>query len=200
VDPPTVRRIWGSLLVGCLLTVAGVLVASPASACSCAGAMTKEHLDGADAVFIGTLVSRTVTHPDSHVQSSGDPALHVFAVDEVFTGDVHELQGVLSADSGASCGLELSGKGPFVVFATRPPGGGATLTASLCGGTAPVDAALTADLRGLAGPPADPQPGDDVPSVAAAGLGTSWVAALAAAGALLLLGFIVVRRRIPTHR
>ena len=194
---------WATLLVGCALTLAGVVVATPAYACSCAAATTtREYFDGADAVFAGSLVSRTVTHPDSKVHSSGDPALHVFAVDEVFKGDVHQQQGVVSADQGGSCGLELSGKGPFVVFAKRPAGGGATLTADLCGGTAPAGAALEADLGALAGAPARPLADDDVPSVAPAEPATSWVPALAVAGglALVLLGIFRMRRRIPTHR
>jgi len=197
-----VRRIWGSLLVGCLLTLVGVVVATPASACSCAAATTKQYFDDADAVFTGSLVSRTVTHPDSKVHSSGDPALHVFAVDEVFKGDVHQQQGVVSADQGGSCGLELSGKGPFVVFASRPADGGTTLTADLCGGTAPAAAALEADLGALTGASARPLAGDDVPRLAGAEPATSWVPALAVAGglALVLLGIFRMRRRIPTHR
>jgi hypothetical protein len=61
-----------------------------------------------------------VTHAGGDIHSSGDPALHVFTVDMVFKGDVHQQHGVLSADMGASCGLELSGHGPFIVFARRP--------------------------------------------------------------------------------
>jgi hypothetical protein len=40
-------------------------------------------------------------------------------VDAVYKGAVHEEHGVVSPDSGASYGLELSGDGPVVVFATR---------------------------------------------------------------------------------
>ena len=142
-----------------------------------------------------------MSHPDSTVHSSGDPAVHVFAVDEVFKGDVHQQQGVVSADSGGSCGLELSGTGPFVVFATRAADG-TTLTADLCGGTAPAAAALAADLRSLTGTPAAPRPGDDVPSGTGAEPGTAWVPALAVSGAaaLLLLALFAMRRRIPSHR
>jgi hypothetical protein len=55
------------------------------------------------------------------VQSSTDPALHVFTVDTVFKGSVQEQQRVVSAADDAGCGLEQSGTGPFVVFATRSP-------------------------------------------------------------------------------
>jgi hypothetical protein len=57
-----VRRIRVSLLLGCLLAVAGVVVATPASACSCAGGTTQQLFDRADAVFTGSLVSREVDH------------------------------------------------------------------------------------------------------------------------------------------
>ena len=50
-----------------------------------------------------------------------------------------------TSSSGASCGLEISGPGPFVVYA-QAGGGRAELTAGLCGGTtnAPAPAALGA--------------------------------------------------------
>src|SRR3954467_2211060 len=98
-----------------LFAAAGLLVASPAQACSCAEATTAQHVADADVVFTGTLLSRTVDHPDWPVMSRGAPALHVFAVDAVYKGDVHAEQGVVSAADGASCGLELAGDGPFVV-------------------------------------------------------------------------------------
>ena len=135
--------------------------------------------------------------------SSDDPALHVFAVDGVFKGEVHELQGVVSAADGASCGLELSGDGPFVVFATRDPGaaGGPvpgrpvqrdrrrwtrrspTSSADLAGGPAPAASSGSPPARGTAG---------------LQGAGFSPVAtALIGAGALVVvaLGGLVLRRR-----
>jgi lactam utilization protein B len=96
-----------------VLTVA---VAPAASACSCVGGTTQRFFADADAVFTGRLVSR---EEPATVTSSADPALHVFAVDTVYKGTVHQSQGVISPVSGATCGLELTGDGPFVVFATR---------------------------------------------------------------------------------
>ena len=144
-----------------LLAALGVLVlpAAPAAACDCVGDTTAGFFARADVVFTGTLVSREVSHPNAPVVSSADPALHVFAVESVFKGSAAQRQGVVSAAEGATCGLELSGEGPFVVFATRD---GAQYTASLCGGSAPLTAALEADLRALApaaGPSTAPRPG-----------------------------------------
>jgi hypothetical protein len=189
------RRIAVSLLLGGLLAAAGLVVAVPASACSCAGMPSvAASFASADAVFTGRLVSREVHHPDWPMISSGDPAVHVFAVDEVFKGVVHEEQGVVSADSGASCGLELSGEGPFVVYATASDGG---YTAGLCDGAARTTDDITAELRALAagtgGAPPAPRAGDagtDAPGPP--------TYALVGAGALVLalgVGFRLLLRR-----
>jgi LPXTG-motif cell wall-anchored protein len=185
-----VRRIGVSLLLGALLLVAGVAVGTPASACSCAGIPSAAAaFASADAVFTGRLVSREVRHPDWPMVSSGDPAVHVFAVDEVFKGAVHEEQGVLSADSGASCGLELTGPGPFVVFATGSDGG---YSAGLCGGTTPATAEIETELRALADTPPEPLAG-------AGGTDPSGpsgpVIAVAGALVLALAGWLLLRRR-----
>ena len=164
------RRTAVTLLLSGLLLTAGLLVATPVSACSCTGGTTQEFFDRADAVFSARLVSRE--EPRGRLTSSADPALHVFAVDTVFKGTARERQGVVSPVSGATCGLELSGEGPFVVFATRSADlGGMRFTtladdqyaAFLCGGTAPSTPALAAELAALAdsppGPSAAPLPG-----------------------------------------
>ena len=69
----------------------------------------------ADTVFVGTL--RTVITDDLPVFGSDDPARFVFAVSEVYKGEVFERQSVVTPRSGASCGLEVSGSGSIVVFA-----------------------------------------------------------------------------------
>jgi hypothetical protein len=46
-----VRRTAVTLLLSGLLMAAGLLVATPASACSCVGQTTQEFFDRADAVF-----------------------------------------------------------------------------------------------------------------------------------------------------
>ncbi len=195
-----VRRIVVTLLLGGVLMAGGLLVAPPASACSCVGGTTQEFLDRADAVFTGRLLSRDPERPDGPASA----ALHVFAVDTVLKGVVHERQGVVSPQSGASCGLELSGDGPFVVFATRSTDLGGTpfavledgqYAAFLCGGTAPLTPTSEAELAAATaggGPPAGPLPG-------AAGTVASGpdvlVPALVGAGALAALLALVARRR-----
>lgn len=57
-----------------------------------------------------------------------------------------EEAAVQSAVSGASCGLELSGTGPFAVFAVDA---GTHLTAGLCEGTAELTPALARELETL---------------------------------------------------
>ena len=114
-----VRRVLTTVLAGCALLLTGWVAPTPASACSCAGGTTAEQFDRADAVFTGTVLSRDVQHPPGPVHSSDDPALHLFAVDIVHKGTAYARLPFVSADSGASCGLEL-GDGPFLVFATDP--------------------------------------------------------------------------------
>jgi hypothetical protein len=152
-----VRRLIAVLLGGCALLLAGWVGAPTASACSCALTTTAEQVAGADVVFTGTLVSREVRHPPGRVFSSGDPALHVFAVDAVHKGTASAMQTVVSADSGASCGLTLSGDGPFLVFADRAPDG--TLDADACGGTTLATTVLEAAVDALAEPATPPAPG-----------------------------------------
>jgi hypothetical protein len=197
----TVRRTGVTLLLSGLLLAAGLWVAPPASACGCVGGTTQEFFDRADAVFTARLVSRE--EPRGALLSSADPALHVFAVDTVFKGTAHERQGVLSPVSGASCGLELAGEGPFVVFATRSADLGGTpfatldddqYAAFLCGGTAPSTPALEADLAALAAPSATRLPG----TAGTIAPGTDpLVPGLLGVGALVLVlgGVLVLRRR-----
>jgi hypothetical protein len=194
-----VRRIGIVLLSGLMLSAAGLVVAAPAAACSCAGIPTTAGaFASADAVFTGRLVSREVQHPNAPMRSSEDPALHVFAVDEVFKGVVHEQQGVVSADSGASCGLELSGAGPFVVFAA---GSADRYTAALCDGSGALTPEVTEELRALADTasdgPAPPRPGaagTDVPGLPTAVFATGGAAVLG----LALVGWLLVHRRRRT--
>jgi hypothetical protein len=207
-----VRRAAVTLLLSGLLMAAGLLVASPASACSCAGGTTQEFLDRADAVFTGRLISRE--EPRGTIISSADPALHVFAVETVVKGTAHEQQVVLSPVSGATCGLELAGDGPFVVYATRSTDLGgepfATLAddqyaAFLCGGTAPLTPALEAELAALTPSPA---PSKGTPLPGAGGTASSGSPSgsglpgpvIAGAGALaVLLMAALLHRRRRTH-
>jgi hypothetical protein len=201
-----VRRTAATLLLSVLVLAAGLLVAPPASACSCVGGTTQEFLDRADAVFTGRLVSRA--EPPGPVTSSADPALHVFAVDTVVKGTVHEEQGVVSPVSGATCGLELSGEGPFVVFATRSTDVGGTsfavlddgqYAAFLCGGTQPLTPAVEAELAALV-PYTAPAWGTPLPGAAGTAPARSALPGLAVTAAVTLglligAGALVHRRR-----
>jgi hypothetical protein len=109
-----------------------------AAACSCGVLTDEEALEYADAVFIGTLAE--VITPGGTSYSSADPERFVFEVDEVFRGEVFAHQSVVTARDGASCGLEISGPGPFLVFAVTDDAftGGAVdgeLYSNLCSGT-----------------------------------------------------------------
>lgn len=153
-----VRRIvlpWAlaPLIVG--LVVLGS--AERAAACSCAVVSDQEAVANADAVFIGTLVD--IITPTGSAVSSADPERFVFDVDEVFKGEVSERQSVVTARDGASCGLEISGPGPFVVFARTESDGITTgavdgqLYSNLCSGTRPLsNGALPAGLAVGAAP------------------------------------------------
>jgi len=203
-----VRRLLTTVLVSCALLLAGWVAAPPASACSCAGGSTAGHLQRADAVFTGTLLSREVHHPAGGLASSADPAVHVFAVEAIHKGTAEAEQQVVSADSGASCGLELAGDGPFLVFATDPAGAPeGQLAADLCGGTAPLTPALAAEVHDLTGAgPAPPGPEAPLPgplpepapigmAAEGASAGTAWALVLGTALLTLLAGALVVRSR-----
>ncbi|UGY94923.1 hypothetical protein [Streptomyces gobiensis] len=122
-------RIRTAALVAAAMVVAAVVIplgavltAGPAYACSCVPSGESVYFGRADAVFSATLTDRR-------------EATLTFEVTEVYKGDVHALQQVATADSAAACGLEISGAGPFLVFADERRDAGPRLTASLCGGT-----------------------------------------------------------------
>ena len=173
------RRWTTGLLAGLLLVLAGWVLAPVASACSCTGGTAADHALRADVVFSGRLVDREVVD---------GTALHVFAVGTVHAGEVSARQGVLSPASGASCGLELAGEGPFLVFATREDG---RLAADLCGGTTAWTPEVAAEVQVLTGARA-PSPGaagtefPDGPSRAALEAGAAVLIAVAFVGGLLL--------------
>lgn len=110
-----------------------------AAACSCVSFTDETALGNADAAFSGALVE--IITPAGDTDSSTDPERFVFDVDEVFKGAVFARQSVVTARGGASCGLEISGPGPFIVFARTEPDdvtSGAVdgeLYSSLCSGT-----------------------------------------------------------------
>ncbi|WP_100502311.1 hypothetical protein [Geodermatophilus chilensis] len=177
------RRWTTGLLAALLLVLAGWVLAPAASACSCTGGTAADHALRADAVFAGRLVDRRVVD---------GTALHVFAVDTVYAGEVSARQGVLSPASAASCGLELAGQGLFLVFAGREDG---RLAAGLCGGTTVWTPETAAELQVLTGAtaPAPGTAGTDLPG------GLSDAAVEAAVAVLLVAAFVgglLLRRRV----
>jgi hypothetical protein len=139
------------------LGVFAVGTGEPAAACECAVFSDLETVANADAIFTATLVET------SNPSEWDDPKRFLFEVDEVFKGDVSAHQPVVSASSGASCGLEITGPGPFLVFARTESDGitrGALegeLYSNLCSGTQAVaNGALPINLA--AGSPPKPGP------------------------------------------
>jgi hypothetical protein len=124
---PARPRHAAALLLAAVLLALSTLWASPAPAyaCSCRPASDDQFAAQAAAIFTGTLVENRVDEPAQRRTLT-------FAVDRVFKGQVTATQVVTSHASGASCGVEITGPGPFLVFAQAEPTG---LTADLCGGT-----------------------------------------------------------------
>jgi hypothetical protein len=129
----TALRLLVTALLGLGAGLAAVVAgAAPAHACSCKQLTDSEALAGSDAVFTGRLLDRKDAPAAADgSMSSTDPATLTFAVDRVYKGDVLARQPVQTARMGASCGWELSGEGPYVVFASRQ---GTVLRISLCSG------------------------------------------------------------------
>ena len=132
----TSALVLGLALVG---PIVSVTTADPAGACSCVGFTDESALARSDAVFTGRLVD--VRHA-KEVHTSLDPATWVFAVDRVYKGAVRKRQEIVTAISGASCGLETTGPGRLLVFAVGdhnvglgPQPSRAQYAANLCGGT-----------------------------------------------------------------
>ena len=88
-----------------------VLLAAPSSACSCAGGTDAEHLARATAVFEGEVLARH-DPPRGLLGSSSEPAAYEVVVDRVYKGDVARRVKVVTASSGASCGLQLPAQRP----------------------------------------------------------------------------------------
>ncbi|MGQ0844662.1 MAG: hypothetical protein ACT4QF_11050 [Sporichthyaceae bacterium] len=134
-----------TLVAALAATLVPVLGAGPAMACSCAGGSDRENYERADVVFKATL-RRTIAPTAEQSRRFGTAAQEIFefAPSRVYKGEVDSPQRVSTAESGATCGLEISGEGPFLVFAYRKPFPGEreadgpnspNLRAGLCGGT-----------------------------------------------------------------
>ncbi len=189
-----------------IIGLAIVVRATPAGACSCVGVSDDEAYAMADAAFVGTLVE--IIPPALPTGSSGDPERFVFDVEEVFKGDVRARQTVVTHVDGATCGLELAGPGPFLVFASTdsPFGFGVAegeLSSDLCSGSRLLGEGDPPDTFGTSSPPegaaaASPsEAGGGVdPRDDASGVGAGEALGLAVgAAAVAAVGAVVVRRR-----
>lgn len=137
------RMTIGLLVVGALSVSMTVVDAAPAAACSCVTSTDREAFRRADAVFVGAV---TDYQAPTEARSSVAPAVWTFAVDQVLKGEVTRSQQIVSEVSGVSCGLEIAGRGEFLVFATvrtyepSPAPRAGQYYAGLCGGTRAVEA------------------------------------------------------------
>jgi hypothetical protein len=124
------------LLAATLLALAVVIGpgAAPAAACSCMPTTDTEAFDIATAVFVGEVIDYQAP-PAAEVMSSTDPAVWTFGVSEVFKGEVTRVQQLVSAVSGASCGLEIEPQGEYLVFASDSGDPDIRYTSGLCTGT-----------------------------------------------------------------
>lgn len=195
-------------LLAALVAATGLVLAAPAPAfaCSCAGGGATQFVKWADVVVVGEVTGITPP-PEREVMSSGDPATYAVAVDRVLAGQAGATVEVLSAVSGASCGLEGIEVGrDYVLFASYQDIGGEpteVLWASLCGGTAPASASFVAEVEAVtgAGSPPDPVPTGSEPEPAAGppapsgGVpGWAW-GGIVAATVAAMGGVLAVRRR-----
>lgn len=151
-------------------------------------------------MFIGTLAEIITSGGPSY--SSADPERFVFEVDEVFTGEVFARQSVVTARDGASCGLEISGPGPFLVFAVANDDvtGGAVdgeLSSNLCSGTRELGSSAVPAEWGDASPPIA---GASPIGSSGSGSPTPWIVALGGLTAAAAVGAVLITRRLRTAR
>ena len=191
------RRVGLVLLFA--LVVLGVVVAgvAPASACSCVGVSDDEAFARADAVFVGDWIE---TLPGGAVPpaASADPQRLIFEVSGVYKGEVYARQSVVTAVDGGSCGLELQGDGPFLVFGRTAASRGepgiedGELAAGLCDGSRTIaDRSVPVSF----GAPAAPNEGS---SPIGGGDGVGAIVAMVVGGALAgaaVLGVRALRAR-----
>lgn len=138
------------LVVPLFLALVLVAPATPAHACSCAMLSSAQKVDNADVVVRGTVTG--VDDPGG--RSSAHPVTYEVAVAEVYRGTAAATTFVLSAASGASCGIEVQQGREYLLFARRV---GSELRAGLCDGTTPASAELVAEVEHLAGPGRAPE-------------------------------------------
>lgn len=180
------------------LTVAAVILgaSTPSAACSCAMPDPSEAFARSDAVFIGEI--EEIDRPELSAFREQE-ARFIFAVDSVYKGDVYELQSVVTHSQGATCGMEISGPGRFLVFATTKANGGPApdngeVASDLCSGntligTGDIDESFGDGYAPLAGTSPTGNPGLT---------GVAWGSIAIGTSILLLVGYLTgtrIRRR-----
>lgn len=183
---------FAAVTLGVFAAAVVVLVAGGGRvlACSCVEFTDREAFESADTVFTGVLLGTELGSDTGPVYSTGDPERFFFDVDKVFKGDATGQQTIVTARDGASCGLEVAGRGPFVVFAyLKGDGivGGAVdgeLYSNLCSGTRALSAG---DLPASFGEGRSPEPSNSMDTLSWLDDAVSlWVVVLVLAAAGLL--------------
>jgi hypothetical protein len=168
---PILRLLRAALTTVVTAAALVALPSGPAFACSCVGGDTRDFVDWADLVVVGTVVDHV---PDADGPLGGDgTTTYTVEVDRVYEGGTTATTEITSSSSGASCGLEGIELGTrYVVFGNRDDDGGHSAT--LCGGTAPASDRLVSQVEAVVGGGRAPAPGGPPVTVD----GWSWLAGL----------------------
>lgn len=169
--------------------VVAVLGSGVAAACSCPVGTAEEHAEWASVVAL-VHVDR-MELPNSGF--SGADVVYQVTASRAWKGDVPLRFSFVSAQSGASCGLEGITEGQDLLLFARL-GEGDRLTASLCGGTSAASEALVAEITALLGEGTVPIDTGEQPASALPG----WILPVTI-GAVIAAGVVtvLVRRRLP---
>lgn len=182
------------LLLASAVLGAGILAvpaAPTACACSCAPLTTAEAVQRADLVVHVTID----TVPASN--TSAAEVTYTGRVVSTYKGDAGSHINVVSAASGASCGLERIEKGKDYLLYAR--GDSSRWTASLCDGTTAWSEARGAEVAKITGEPKKPANAAPTP---ASSKSTLQHAVPVLVGVALLLGFIAMflrRQRVAAR-
>lgn len=102
------RRALALVVAGALAAVAAGVAPEQARACSCAQSDLANELQTADAVFIGTMLSRRIERRTPGVDSPDDVAATRFRVETLIKGDLDSpVEVVSSVPGGGTCGIEV---------------------------------------------------------------------------------------------
>ncbi len=108
-------------LLAVILASTFLVGAKAAYGCSCMPPDAEALFSASDGVFVGTLIEAP-SEPTGLVASSADPVPYVFEVEAAFKGEITSPVTVISAISGASCGLEMPEGASASLFVTERGG------------------------------------------------------------------------------